>query len=257
MIKEICLPEISENVDTADVIRVLVSPGDVIKKDDPIIEIETEKATVEVPSPYGGTVKEIRVKTGDTIKVGSVILTIETGTGGGERPEGKKSEKEPEKKDRQGKGNRKKKDGTAETDIKEDGEKHEEEPYIEPAEEPAPASPSVRRLARELGVDIHKVTPGGPDGRITDEDVKRYVKERFSRGGISGDMPYTLPDFSQWGKIERIPLSKIRAVIAENMKKTWRIIPHVNHFDKADITRLEEFRKIHRKSLPLPESWSK
>lgn len=258
MITEIRLPEISENVDAADVIDVLVSPGDAIRKNDPVIEIETEKATVEVPSPYEGTVIEIMVKKGDTIKVGSVILTIEIGQQEGKQPRGEKNRNEAGAAQTK----RKKADGAAgagddepPSGIKEEKEKPAETPRPEPAEEPAPAAPSVRRLARELGVDIHKVTPGGPGGRITDSDVKRYVKKRFSRGDIAGDMPERLPDFSKWGEIERKPLSKIRTVIAENMKKTWRIIPHVNHFDKADITRLEAFRKkynsAHDKSEKL------
>ena len=267
MAKEIKLPEVSENVETGDIVKVLVNVGDTITVDQPIIELETDKAMFEIPATEGGTVSEIKVKEGDKIKIGDVILTVD---GNGTAP--KKEEPKEEKKE----------EPTRE-EVKEEQpveEEHIEEVYDEPIEEevkaeepkkeeksevkaepiaevkrekrdgiPAPASPSVRRLARELGVDINGVPGSGPAGRISDEDVKLFVKSLMQQGAPSstasggGIAHKPLPDFSKWGETESIPMSNVRRVTAEGLSYAWNTTPMVTQFDEADITELEAFRK--------------
>jgi len=249
MIKEVLLPEVSENIESGDVVKVLVKVGDVIKADQPVIELETDKAVFEVPSTESGEVKELNVKEGEKIKIGQVILKVESNGSNGTTE--KKDEKEqltsseistiiPQVK-------------KEETAVLESPE-----PVIEKvlsvsvsddikqsATASAPASPSVRRLARELGVDIALVRGGGSAGRITEDDVKLHVKERMSAGAsastITSQKP--LPDFSKWGKVRIEPMSKVRSITADSMTYAWSTIPMVTQFDKADITSLEEFRK--------------
>lgn len=257
---EVKVPKISEGVESAQVAEVLVSEGDTIEEEQSIIAVETDKASVEVPSSDGGTVKEIKVKEGDEIKVGDVILVLEEG--------GKKEEKEPEDKEEKAEG-KEKKEGEEEKekaegkekeeeelaqkkDAKEDQEKDKEEKEEKEkkdqkdvqeapaAEKEVPASPAVRRLARELDVEIRAVEGSGPGGRITEEDVKSQTKQEKAKAGPGQP---SLPDFSQWGKVEREGLSKIRQITAKNTAASWQSIPHVTQFDKADITGIEEYRK--------------
>lgn len=277
MIKEIKLPEIADNVDTAVVLEVLVSVGDKVEKDDSLAEMESDKATFEMPSEESGTVKEIRVKDGDEVKVGQVMFTIDTSAGEEqkgepeekeeveekkedaeaveekkapeEKPEKEKEEKMPEeKKEVSEKVKEPEKDrveeeeeSTGETGIK------EEEDTGKPASE-VPAPPSVRRLAREIGINIHKVTGSGPYDRITFDDVKAFAKKQLEGGqkAVTAD-DYELPDFSKWGKVRREKMATIRKITAKAMAESWQTIPHVFQFDKADITDLEKFRKKYSK----------
>ena len=268
MIKEVKLPEVSDNVETGDVIKVLVAVGDKINIDQPVIELETDKASFEVPSTESGTVKEINVKQGDIIRIGAVILKVET-NGADE----KKSEISEDKiKDKAPAVNVKDtvKDNSYD-EIKNEDEAGEKKPvglYKENqvetisvrSEDPveyragssnAPASPSVRRLARELGVDISSVRGSDAGGRITEEDVKNHVKTLMSSGtsaGISLSQK-NLPDFKKWGDIEIQGMNKVRSITAEAMTYSWTTIPMVTQFDKADITGLEEFRKKNSKKV--------
>jgi pyruvate dehydrogenase E2 component (dihydrolipoamide acetyltransferase) len=213
MTKEIRLPEISENVDSGEVIEVLVSEGDTIDKDQSIVELETEKAAFEVPSPLGGKVTEIAVKKGDTIRVGQVILKIETQ----EREDREKEESTQEKKP------------SETTAPRKPGEAMRAEEAA-PAHEPLPASPAVRRKARKLGVDLRELEGTGPGGRILAEDVEKRAKQiitssQCTPAGARTGAP--LPDFSRWGETEAKPMSSVRRVTAENVFLAWVSVPHV------------------------------
>jgi pyruvate dehydrogenase E2 component (dihydrolipoamide acetyltransferase) len=264
-VTEFKVPELGENVAGGDVMNVMVKVGDTVARDQPILELETDKATIEVPSTVAGTVKEIRVKKGDKIKVGAVVLTVDDGAAGGNGASGPKAAKDttqvaakPEEKP---------------TDSKvlpmPPRVAQEAAPAPAPAPTPAPAprtdgngargavapaSPAVRRLAREIGVDIDDVQGTGPVGRISLDDVKEHARRILSSvpsgasgagsaGAVLGRPARSLPDFQKWGEVERQPLTNIRRVTAEHLSYAWNVIPHVTQFDKADATELESLRK--------------
>ena len=263
MSKEIRMPEISEDADSGTVAEILVQEGDTIEEEQSIIAVESDKASVEVPSPEAGTVKEIKVAEGDEIKVDDIILILEeNGKEEEEEKEDKKEEarkketseeeeEEPEEeskeeeegaaKDKSAEKAEKAAQQAKKQDTQVKKEEKEEVPQDEDSRADVPAAPSVRRLSRELGIDIHQIEGTGPGNRITAEDVKAYAKE-----AIRGNGKYTapsLPDFSQWGEVEREKASSIRKITAEGTTQSWQTIPHVTHFDKADIARLEIFRE--------------
>lgn len=265
MSKEVKLPEVSENIESGDVVSVLVKVGDVIKLDQPVIELETDKAMFEVPSTAAGKVKEILVKPGDNIKIGSTIIVVDSDDTEEEQSEDKEESKQEEVKEEKSKSEEK--ENEPEESKKESEDKKEESDESKQSsneiksgepkssddrnkyEKPVPASPTVRRLARELGVEISNVSGTGKSGRISEDDVKVYVKNVMSgettsstsAGGIVTQQP--LPDFSKWGDIEVEKMTKIRKVTAANMGYSWSSVPMVTQFDKADITDLEVFRK--------------
>ena len=286
MVKEVKLPEISESADTGIVTEILVSEGDDIKEEQSIIAVETDKASVEIPSSESGKVKEIKVSEGDEVKTGTLILTVETEAE--EESEGEaKAEKEEtgeEEKEEKGEAEEEKEaEGEEEREAEEEDtggeaeEKTEEErpkeaaakeekaarketeaeekarekaaaaPPDEESKEEVPAAPSVRRLARELGVDIYEVEGTGPGDRIIADDVKAYAREMITGKGGEAALPEEaeLPDFSQWGDVDREALSNIRKTTAENTAGSWRRIPHVTHFDKADMLLAEGFIEDH------------
>ncbi len=241
-ISEFKLPELGENIDSADVTKVLVKPGDKIEKDQIVLEIETDKATVEVPSEFVGTVKKVFIKAGDKAKVGQTIFSY---VGEAIRETAKKDEPskvEPPKSER----------SIPVTESVERSVKHEK-PILPRREEIikkiAPAAPSVRRFAREIGIDIHKVNGSGPGGRISIEDVKTFAKninESLSKsvtGAALGINAEPLPDFSKWGEVDIQPMSNVRKKTAEHLSYAWATVPRVTQFDKADITELEKLRK--------------
>jgi len=251
---EIRLPALGENIDSATVTKVLVKVGDTIEKDQPIVELDTEKASVDVPSSAAGTIKEIRVKEGDTINVGQVVLTIEDA---GEPAAATEPEKKPAPPPSKVEAERnvpvQQKQEAApppSPPAKADEEKEPAregvlEKLREPSEEGVPAAPSLRRMARELGVDIHAVAGTGPNGWITKEDVRNYARSIILNATAMGMTHKTsaLPDFSRWGNVERKAMSTIRRAIAEHLQDAWISIPHVTQFDSADITDLEKFRE--------------
>jgi pyruvate dehydrogenase E2 component (dihydrolipoamide acetyltransferase) len=255
-VAEFKVPELGESVAGGDVTRVLVKVGDVIVRDQAVLELETDKATVEVPSSVAGRVTEIRVKQGDKIKVGAVVFIVEDGAGGVAAPE----EDRPTR--------------SSSAPVLEQPAKvvsmaarHAPEPAkpvkaeasgpVKPTRAPnspaAPASPSVRRLAREIGVDIHEVHGSGPHGRISDEDVKEHARrlltstETTPAGAVRPSAP--LPDFERWGAVERQPMSNVRRTTSDRLSHAWNTIPHVTQFDKADITAMEELRKKYREQV--------
>ncbi len=248
----VSLPELGENIESADILNVLVKPGDMLQKDQGIIEIETDKATIEVPSNVQGKVVEVLVKQGEKAKVGQILIVVQTE---GAAEEAKQQiQKQEEKKEIPEKEEKKGPEPSAdrkETELKgkksefQPGEIDNQPPIIKNA---APAAPSVRRLARELGININNVPGSGANNRISLNDVKDYVKkinEQRQTGGCQGlnIKQETLPDFSRYGKIDRKPMSKIRTVTAEHLSYAWATIPHVTQHDKADITELEKIRK--------------
>ncbi len=274
MVTEFRLPELGEDIATGDVINVYVSAGERISKDQPIMEIETDKAAIEVPAPVGGVITGVHVKEGETITVGQILITIDESGEETKGPEVKEKITERAKKSVEEKIEAKEKkteakpkagpEGKDEAEIEEEYQeeepsKKEEGKVVEFARSPqadvekaaprklVPASPSVRRLARELGVDVSQVRGSGPEGRILEEDVKNYASKRVSNAGREvipvGTGDVSLPDFTKWGEIERKQMSKVRRLTAERMASSWRA-PHVTQHDKADITELEKTRKL-------------
>lgn len=249
------LPDLGENIESGSVVSVLVSVGDTIKEDDPVLELETDKATLEVPSSVSGTVKEILVSEGDDAAVGQVVLKVETGAAPkAAKPKPapaaeKKTEAEPEKPKTEPSHK-----PPAEADMPKT--RTLTAPKGEPSPERAevPAAPNTRRIARELGVDVTEVEGSGPGGRVSIDDVKRHAKELLTgqkslatpvAAGAAGPQrrEVKLPDFSKWGEVEAEPMKGIRKATANQMDLAWSTIPHVTNFDKADIAELEKLRK--------------
>ena len=265
--QEFKVPELGENVAQGDVTRVLVKVGDTIAKEQPVVELETDKATIEVPSSVAGTVKEIKVKAGDKVKVGAVILTVDDNGAGAPAParqEPKKQEATQEEKTPEKVVSMPKREPAPAPAPEPPPPAQPVQAKARPAEGPAaPASPSVRRLAREIGVDINEVQGSGPGGRISDEDVKEQARRILSSvpstalgagggaarpaGAPAATVP--LPDFSKWGSVDRQPMTNIRRKTAEHLSHAWNTIPHVTQCDKADITPMEELRTKFRKQV--------
>jgi pyruvate dehydrogenase E2 component (dihydrolipoamide acetyltransferase) len=240
---ELKLPELGEKIETVEIAAVLVKVGDRVVKDQPVIEVETEKANLEVPAASDGTVAELLVKVGDKIEVGQTILRMETGESEGAVAED--SAEQPMVPDEQ---------ATIEVAAVPTEKSVIEFPTAPAGRKPeigptVPASPSVRRLARELGIEVGSVSGSGPGGRISRDDVKAFAKRLITTGASAGGAAtmaaaaVPLPDFNQWGEIETEPLSSLRRATAKKMTAAWTAIPHVTQFDRADITQLESMRK--------------
>ena len=254
------LPELGENIDQGDLVRLMISPGSKVSEGQPVMELETDKAVVEVPSSVTGTVKEIQVKEGQKVKVGQVIFTLEGG-----------SSMQPEK--------------TKHAPVEHISEQHEARLSVQAAIQaegktpaqvflpdqpqpsapkafampeqlgkvagtehraPAAAAPHVRRLAREIGVDIYEVKGSGPGGRISEDDVKAHAKVLLTSAAKSPQGRHfaqpELPDFTKFGKVERVSMRGVRRKTAQHLWEAWTTIPHVTQQDKADITELEQLR---------------
>jgi pyruvate dehydrogenase E2 component (dihydrolipoamide acetyltransferase) len=238
---EFRLPALGENIDEGDIIAVLVSVGDSIEEDQPVLEMETGKATVEVPSSVTGTIKEIHVAEGGKAAVGQVILTVEEIAGEAPVPQAPAADIESES-------------APVETPPPSPAPEPVAAPPVavrQPAEAkettvPVAAAPSVRKFAREVGIDIANVQGTGPGNRVTIGDVKQHTKAIVKGTATGGGAPVveeTLPDFGAWGKVERVTMSGIRRATAQHMARSWTNIPHVTQNDRADITDLEVLRK--------------
>jgi pyruvate dehydrogenase E2 component (dihydrolipoamide acetyltransferase) len=270
-VSDFTLPELGENVTTGDVLNVLVKVGDTLARDQPVLELETDKATIEVPSSLAGRVTAVRVKAGDKVTVGQPILTVEEGAGQSAAtqpaPPAPAAEsapaatprqepppprpREPEREAPAEKVERARPSGDNVVDIAR-GARHVVPPVSDAPS--APAAPSVRRMARELGVNINDVPGSGDAGRISVEDVKAYAKRLITAavaapGGGAATYPVAepLPDFSRWGPTERQPMKGVRRKTAEHLAASWATIPLVTQYDSADITGFEEIRKRHAK----------
>ena len=245
---EVKVPDMGD-FDDVEIIEVLVAVGDVVAEEDSLITVETDKATMEIPSSHSGTVKQVNVKVGDTISKGDMVVVLESS---GAVAEVKEEVPTP-----------------APVEVKEEAPKpapatapvaaveHKPSPTanINPGRfKSAHASPALRKFARELGVDLSKVNGTGRNGRIVKEDVQAFIKKVMSSGGTSanggaalGVEPMPDIDFSQWGEVETKPLSKINKLTGKFLHRNWVTIPHVTQFDEADITSLEAFRKQSNK----------
>jgi len=261
MAVEFKIPELGENVEKGDVVRVLVAVGDAIKIDQPVLELETDKATIEVPSSVSGVVKEIRVKAGEKVKVGQVVLVADEAAGA---PAPKAAA--PPAPAAQAPAAEKKPAPAPVAAAAPEPARHEvidintarstpaaaaRSAESRPAPAPSsgalvPAAPSVRKFARELGVDIGEVGGTGPGGRIGQEDVKDHVRDVLSGSGgaVRALRVGPLPDFTKFGDVEIKPMSNIRRKTAEHLSTAWQA-PHVTQNDRADVTALEEFRKAY------------
>ena len=256
---EFKLPDLGENIESGDVVALLVKVGDRIEPQQSVLELETDKAVIEVPSSVGGLVQEIHVQEGDKAMVGQLILTIDS-DGAGQAAE--KPPEEPE--------------SSAEISPPQEIQPEEARPeQAEPVEKKAvgntrlpdqasaviafaarpstdqgrlqrviPASPAIRRMARELGVDIRRVAGTGPRGRITKEDLQQAAAGEAPTARLPQGPPSAgLPDFARWGEIETESFTNVRRLTAERMAHNWLTIPHVTQHDECDVTELEKRRK--------------
>jgi pyruvate dehydrogenase E2 component (dihydrolipoamide acetyltransferase) len=263
MTQEFRLPDLGEGIYEAEILEVCVAAGQAVREGETIVQVETDKAVVEVPSPCTGMVAEIKVKQGDLVRVGEVLMTFTTG--------------EVEKK--------------AQQQLAEAVQPAEQPRRVtvaqtngHPVRRPVPASPATRRLAMELGVDLHTVPGSGPGGRVTAEDVQAFAgkaaqavspvaardlgsglepapgqvrheaapteppEERAAAPGPGRPLVTAVPplsDFSRWGPVQQVPLQSVRRATARQMSLAWAQIPHVMHQDMADMTALELFRRRH------------
>ncbi len=261
MPKEYRLPDLGEGIHEGEIVDVLVSVGDRVEDGQPVLLIETDKATTEAPSPVTGVVKEIRVKQGDVVKVGDVLMVfLEEGESADSKevkPAAKEKAPEKAQPEKPKPAEERKPEEKKPVEEPKKGEKPEEAPRDHDL--PVAAAPSTRRLARELGVDIKQVPPTGPGGRVTPEDVQMFAekgqkqpeappkppKEEVPKPAAAPAAP-PLMDFSRWGEIERVPLRSVRKATAKHMALAWSQIPHVTHQDVVDITDMEAFRKKHK-----------
>ncbi len=247
MLTDYKLPGLGENIKSGIATKVMITIGQVIKKDQPILELETDKAVLEVPSTLSGVVKEILVKAGNEVKVGQLIMKIDTSDVSGATAKAKEEKPVTTIQAASSKESEKKSSLTSASSPKEETIKAEPKFESPSTTKDVPAAPSVRRFAREIGIDISQVPGSGPAGRISMEDVKAFAKQLNTSGrsssGAATIIAKPLPDFTKWGTIERKPMNMVRKKTSEHLAYAWSNIPHVTQFDKADITELESLRK--------------
>src|SRR5262245_26691834 len=236
------LPNLGEGADSGTVVNLFVKEGDSVAKDQPILELENEKAVATIPSTAAGTVAKIFIKTGDKISVGQRILSLTDGAAAPAKA-GPKTEAEPELRTK-----------PVEAPARdEEPETEQAQPEPKPGIAPA-AAPSIRKLARDLGIDLAKVRGSARGGRIVLEDIRAYIQrlQRLATQPVTpapstaAQAPKPAPeqiDFSKWGPISKQSISPLRQVIARRMLENWNAVPHVTQFDEADITALNELRK--------------
>jgi pyruvate dehydrogenase E2 component (dihydrolipoamide acetyltransferase) len=276
---EFRLPELGENIESGDVVRVAVQAGEEVTMGQTVLELETDKAVVEVPSTVSGTVSEVKAQVGQKLKVGDLVFTVAAKAGApapapapqttptktgkaAPEPEDNSADQSSMAMARQSFRSAR----TMEGKTEEEAFPRDAPPEVDLEAHPAgldkhaghehktvPAAPIVRKLAREIGVDIYLVKGTGPSGRISEDDVKAFAKGVFARmedpgsrvqvASGAGTAVVKMPDFSRWGKIEKVSLRGVRRKTAEHLALAWNIIPHVTQFDKADVSELEELRK--------------
>jgi pyruvate dehydrogenase E2 component (dihydrolipoamide acetyltransferase) len=262
---EFKLPELGENISQGDLVRLMIAPGTKVSEGQPVMELETDKAVVEVPSSVSGIVKDIRVKEGEKVKVGQVIFTLEGGAPA--QAEASRLRNAPVEHVSGQHGARlafqaaiRAEGKTEEQALPPDQPQQSAPVFTMPVQlgkvagtenrQAIPAAPHVRRLAREIGVDIYEVRGTGPGGRISEDDVKGYAKALLSAAVTVAQTPPRaghfaqpqLPDFAKYGKVERVSMRGVRRKTAEHLAEAWNTIPHVTQHDRADITELEHLR---------------
>jgi pyruvate dehydrogenase E2 component (dihydrolipoyllysine-residue acetyltransferase) len=269
-VADFVVPELGENVAAGDVVRILVKPGDALKKDQPVLELETDKATIEVPSSVAGVVKEIKVKQGQKVKVGEVVLTVDdSAAAAAPTPQAAEASAAPAapappaapaqpappaaQAAQPAQAAQSGQPAAKVVDINRGASSRpaaatSAPPAASSAAAQVPAAPSTRRYARELGVDITSVEGSGPGGRVSMDDVKAEARSLITGGG-GRPAAVPLPDFTQWGEVELQPLKNIRRITAERMAAAWSTVPHVTQCDKADITELEKLRQKYGKKV--------
>jgi len=239
--KDVNVPDIGG--DEVEVTEILVKVGDKVEAEQSLIVVEGDKASMEVPAPFAGIVKELKVATGDKVSTGSLIMVFEVEGAAPAAPAAAKQEAAPAP---AAKSEAKAAAAPAAAKTESKGEFAENDAYVH-------ATPVIRRLAREFGVNLAKVKGTGRKGRILKEDVQAYVKDAVKRaeaapaaasgGGLPGMLPWPKVDFSKFGEVEEVELGRIQKISGANLSRNWVMIPHVTHFDKTDITELEAFRK--------------
>ena len=236
-LKDIILPDLGEGIDGAEVSEISISIGDTVKEGDTIVVLESDKASMEIPSDYDGQIKEILIASGDEVHIGQVLFKIE-------------SEDSVKKESK--------------TDIvsKENVEDEVEKPAQSTKKMATPptlsqqisndkifASPGVRRLARELEINLLHISGTGAKGRITKDDLNNHIKSQIANQRGTAISINKETDFSKWGEVEEIKLSKIKKITGQRLQQAWQSIPHVTQFDRADITKLDQTRKVMNKDL--------
>lgn len=250
-VKNVTTPDLGGAADVT-VIEVLVKPGDTVAVDSPIMTLESDKATMDIPSSDAGVVKEVKVKVGDKVSSGSLLITLSTGA-----EEKASSEKKTAKSAKKTEETTKPKAEEPKKETQKEDVKVEASPVLTGTVQSANdvhAGPGVRRLARELGVNLMMVAGSGPKQRIIKEDVQGFVKTQLSQTQSGGGMPMAFPpappiDFSKFGPVEMQNLSRIKKISGKNLQRNWVMIPHVTQFGEADITGLEEFRQAQKGEL--------
>lgn len=243
MAKDFKFPDVGEGITEGEVVKWLVKEGDKVEEDQPLLEVETDKAIVEIPSPYSGKVLKIHARAGDIVKVGQTLVSIGEE---GEKVERKKAPVSAEPEKRESYGIVGELEVAEEVEGVEEGEKELEEKIKKPMAPKVLAIPKVRRLAKELGVDLARIKGTGKDGRITEEDVLRAKEEAMveeRRPAVRVTRKYDL-----YGYIERVPLRGIRRATAKKMVEALRI-PQVTHMDEADVTELVKVREKVKKEM--------
>ena len=226
MLKEVLLPDLGEGIDSADVSEILINPGDSISIDDIILVLESDKASMEIPAEDAGVVKEVFVNAGDEVKTGAPLISVELSSVSTEKNISEPKEEE-----------------LKEEDIKTETEAKAPEVKSENISSNRTfASPGVRRLARELDIDLIIVKATGLKGRITKEDLHGFIKQKMAQGGSVRVLSLLKIDFSQWGNIDEQPLTKIQKITGDRLQQAWQTIPHVTQFDEADISVLNKKR---------------
>jgi pyruvate dehydrogenase E2 component (dihydrolipoamide acetyltransferase) len=263
--REFRLQELGENISEGDLVRLMIAPGAKVSEGQPVMELETDKAVVEVPSSVSGVVKDVKVKEGERIKVGQVIFTLQGAaasptetvrppSGPVEHVSGQHGARLAFQAAIRAEGK------TEEQALPPDQPRAQPPAFSMPVQlgkvagtehrEPVPAAPHTRRLAREIGVDIYEVKGTGPGGRISEDDVKAHAKALVAAAATAAQatpraghfVEPKLPDFAKWGKIERVSMRGVRRKTAEHLAESWNTIPHVTQHDRADITELEQLR---------------
>ena len=235
MIKDIILPDLGEGIEGAEVSEVAVAPGDTVTAEDTILVLESDKASMEIPAEVNGTVKDISVAAGDEVKTGQLLIKIEISDSADAVVEEPVISEETEQ--------------TATPPEEEKTQEGTLYPVIEDTSstDNVFASPSVRRLARELGINLQTIKGSGPKRRITKGDLNGYIKLQMAMSAGSIPVPQPVIDFSKWGDVEVKKLTKIKRITGERLQQAWQLIPHVTQFDAADITDLDSRRKEMKK----------